>query len=192
MERSALLSLKRAMKKKKPDFIVKAANFAPRIARRWRKPIGRHSPIRQMIRGKPALVSIGYGSPSELRHLHRSGLEMVLVHTEADLQKIRPQEQGMILARVGERRKLALLQLAQQKKITVFNLKAEEKIKDITDKVALHKQQKQEKKSEKVRKQEEKERRAVVQKKKEEEKKTTAEKEEQERELKEKTLTKRQ
>ena len=191
MER--LLELRRKAKKRKPDFVVKASHFSARIQRRWRRPIGRHSPIRQMIRGKPALVRIGYGSPREVRHLHRSGKEMVLVHTADELQAVKAEKQGVIISgKLGGRKRLALLQQAQRQNVTVFNLKVENRIKELEEGMVLRKKERQERAGLKVKKQQEKEQRAAAKKKEKKEEQTAEEKKEEEQDIKEKTLTKRQ
>ena len=194
MER--LLALRRKAKKRKPNFVVKASHFSARIKPRWRRPIGRHSPIRQMIRGKPALVRIGYGSPREVRHLHRSGLRMALVHTAQELEAVKADKQGVIISgKLGGRKRLALLRQAQAGKITVFNLKAEKKIKELEEGLAARKKKRQERLSTKAQKQQEKEKKAAEKKKEKKEEKaapTAEERKEEEQELKEKTLTKRQ
>ncbi|MBI2151950.1 hypothetical protein HYU21_04450, partial [Candidatus Woesearchaeota archaeon] len=110
-----LLKLRNEAKKRKPHFKVKAANFSRRVKDRWRYPRGRHSPIRQKHRGKPRLVSIGYGSPSEVKGLHHSGMEMVMVHNASELLALDKTNQGAVLsAGLGGKKKLELLHLAEK------------------------------------------------------------------------------
>ncbi len=119
-----LLAVRNKAKKIKPRFVVKATNFSARVKERWRFPHGRHSAIRQKDRGKPVLVSIGYRSPREVRGLHASGLERVMVHSESHLMTVDPKTQGAVIGSgVGEKKKLALLKIAAEKKIRVLNVK---------------------------------------------------------------------
>jgi large subunit ribosomal protein L32e len=64
----------------------------------WRVPRGIHSKVRRHFGYRPPLVSIGYRGPEEVRGLHPSGFEEVLVHNVADLTQLDKQAQA---ARVG-------------------------------------------------------------------------------------------
>ncbi|MBI2125281.1 hypothetical protein HYV87_01515 [Candidatus Woesearchaeota archaeon] len=117
-----LLKLRKEQKRK--GFVVKESNFAAKIKTRWRYPYGRHSKVRQMHCGRPAMPNPGYGAPSEVRGLHLSGLEMVVVHNQDQLLAVNPQVQGVIIGSgVGKKKRLSLLELAQQKDITILNVK---------------------------------------------------------------------
>ncbi|HIH11928.1 TPA: 50S ribosomal protein L32e [Candidatus Woesearchaeota archaeon] len=119
-----LLALRLKAKKKKPHFVIKESHFVTRIKARWRYPRGRHSAARQEHRGRPALVTPGYGGPVAVRGLHSSGLRRVIVSTPKQLLIIKPAEEGIIIASsVGSKKRLQLLTLAQEKKITVLNFK---------------------------------------------------------------------
>src|SRR3989344_2221743 len=122
MMKEQLLKLRKEMKK--PAFVVKESNFSARVKVRWRFPRGRHSKVRQMHCGRPAMPNPGYGAPAEVRGLHQSGLEMVVVRNAQELQVLNPKTQGAIIAAsVGNKKKISLLELAQQKKITLLNVK---------------------------------------------------------------------
>ena len=64
----------------------------------WRVPRGIHSKVRRHFGYRPPLVSIGYRGPAEVRGLHPSGFEEVLVHNVADLAALNKETQA---ARVG-------------------------------------------------------------------------------------------
>lgn len=125
MSNTRLLELRNKAKKAKPRFVIKESlQKGGRIVKRWRFPRGRHSPVRQQHHGKPVLVSIGFGSPRAVRGLHSSGLEKVLVHNTRELLIVDPQYQGAVIASgVGNKKRLSLLTLAQQKKIRILNVK---------------------------------------------------------------------
>lgn len=119
-----LLELRNNAKKVKPRFVVKESKFSARVKSRWRFPRGKHSKVRQMHKGRPALPSTGFGSPKEVRGLHSSGLEMVVVHNRKDLESLDAQKQGAVISgKVGKKKKMELLALAAEKKITVLNVK---------------------------------------------------------------------
>jgi large subunit ribosomal protein L32e len=64
----------------------------------WRLPRGIHSKTRRHWGYRPPVVSIGYRGPVEVRGLHPSGFEEVLVHNPSDLAKVNKEVQA---ARVG-------------------------------------------------------------------------------------------
>ena len=64
----------------------------------WRLPRGIHSKVRRHFGYRPPLVSIGYRGPVDVRGLHPSGFQEVLVHNQAELQKLDKATQA---ARIG-------------------------------------------------------------------------------------------
>ena len=92
----------------------------------WRVPSGIHSKVRRHFKYRPPVVSIGYRGPAEVRGLHPSGFEEVLVHNVADLEKVDKATQA---ARVGGTvggRKAKLIEAAADKLgIRVLNRRAE-------------------------------------------------------------------
>ncbi|MEK6809527.1 MAG: eL32 family ribosomal protein [Nanoarchaeota archaeon] len=122
MTKEQLLKLRKEMKK--PAFVVKESNFNAGVKVRWRFPRGRHSKVRQMHCGRPAMPNPGYGAPAAVRGLHDSGLEMVLVHNLGELQSLDQKTQGAVIASsVGTRKRVSLLEAAQQKNIALLNVK---------------------------------------------------------------------
>jgi len=117
------LAEKKAAQRRKKQFIVKESKFTAGVKKRWRFPRGMHSQVRQMHKGKPALPSPGFGSPKELRGLHRSGLFPVLVKNERDLLALDKEKQGIIIAKVGQKKKLSLLQKAKALSLEILNVK---------------------------------------------------------------------
>lgn len=169
MDFKKLLSVRNKAKKRKPGFVVKESKYQAGVKKRWRYPRGLHSPVRQRFGGRPALPRPGYGSPRSIRGLHSSGLAKVLVSTEAELLRVDSGKQGAIIrSTVGGRKRLHLLQLAQEKKIRVLNVKDVAKnVEAITNAFALRtkakvarSQEKSKKESEKLKKAEEKKKQA--------------------------------
>lgn len=92
----------------------------------WRVPRGIHSKTRRHWGYRPPVVSIGYRGPAEVRHLHPSGFEEVLVHNPADLVGVKKDTQA---ARVGGTvggRKAKLIEAEAQKLgIRILNPRSE-------------------------------------------------------------------
>lgn len=177
MEKSRLLELRKKNKKVKPRFIVKDSVFSARVKQRWRLPRGRHSRIRQMHRGAPALVAAGYGTPRAVRGLHSSGLRKVIVHNTKELVKVNPAEEGAVLASgIGRKKLLELITLAIEKKIRLLSVKdAAKKASLIKESFEARKKSRKEKIVLKGKKEEEKKKKVEEKKKKDEEEKKTAE-----------------
>jgi large subunit ribosomal protein L32e len=109
----------------------------------WRKPKGRDSKMRLKRKSYPATVSIGYKtSRKELGKIE--GKTPVLVYNTKDLEKL-GKENVAILAKVGAKKKLEIIKHAEEKKITIINVKSinslernsKGKVGKETDKVSL-------------------------------------------------------
>ncbi len=88
----------------------------------WRKPKGNDSKMRLQLKGYPPIVKSGYGSPSELRHLHPSGLTPVHVHTVSDLEGLDPSKHIIIIgSTVGLRKRLQIVEAARAKGFRIAN-----------------------------------------------------------------------
>lgn len=196
MVKEQLLQLRKGMKK--PDFVVKESNFSPRVKVRWRFPRGRHSKVRQMHCGRPAMPNPGYGAPAEVRGLHQSGLQMIVIRNMEELQAVNPKIQGAIIAAsVGNKKRLSLLEMAQQKKITLLNVKdVSTAAKKLVSDFEQRKEWRKKRAVEASKKEEQKKKKAEERTQKEEKKKAeeinTEEHTKKENEMMEKTITKRQ
>lgn len=205
MDKARLLKIRNDAKKRKPRFVVRASAYAARVQERWRYPQGRHSAIRQRHRGRPVVVSTGYGSPTAVRGLHSSGLERVVIHTETELKKLNPALQGAVIgSTVGNKKRLALLTLAEELQVRVLNVKNTKVLQEkIQAAFATRKKVSRERIAAKGRKEEEKKKKAEEKNKKKVQETTTEvsaeekniqeeQKREQQKEIVDKTLTKRQ
>lgn len=173
---------------------------------KWKFPYGTSSSVRLCHRGSPVLVSIGFGSPKEVRGLHSSGLEMVVVHNAQELLAVDTKKQGAIVGgTVGNRKRVELLKLAAEKKIRVLNVKDVPKLLESINADFVQRQKERKNRlGSKDKKQEEKKKRAEEKKKKEESEKTKGKEEKkenpevgeevqkEEKEIVEKELIKRQ
>ena len=171
-----LIELRKRIKKKKPAFIRQDAHKKKRIGLKWRKPRGLHSKVRLGLKGYRKKISKGYKSPSLIKGFHSSGLKVVAVSSVKDINKIKNEEEGIIIKKqVGLKKKIEIIKKAIEKSIKILNIKepstflavAEEKLKK-------KKEEKVKKLSSKEKKKKEKEKKAE-EKKKEEEKKSKEE-----------------
>lgn len=205
------MELRKRIKRRKPNFVIKEAGYYPRIEHKWRFPRGRHSPARQYHSGKGELPNPGYGSPRAVRGLHSSGLAKVVVHTLRELQLLDPHTQGAVIgSTVGVKKRLALIEYALDKKIRVLNVKdaavkktelnaAFEQRRQVRRENIVGKQKKEEEKKKKA---DEKSKKEQAEKKKssageelpneEQQRKEEQLKREEQKELVEQTITKRQ
>ncbi len=176
MDIKKLLEIRKKAKKGKPGFVVKESKYQAGVKARWRYPRGLHSPIRQRTGNRLALPRPGYGSPRAVRGLHSSGLQKIVVHTEAEMSRLNPVTQGAVIgSTVGGKKRLVLLAVAEQKKIRVLSVKNIAKtVEKITTAFQIRTKAKVQKTQEKTKKEQEKLKRAEEKKKKEDEAKSAA------------------
>lgn len=107
---------------KKPNFKRQEWFRYKKLGEKWRKARGKTSKTRRYEKGKPAMPSIGYGSPKETKGLHPSGYIDVLVCNIKELESIDPTTQaGRISATVGKRKKEVMLEKAKELGIKILN-----------------------------------------------------------------------
>jgi large subunit ribosomal protein L32e len=89
---------------------------------KWRKPKGNDNKSRLQLKGYPPIVKVGYRTPKEVRGLHPSGLEPVIVHNVKELEKVDKNKHIVYIASsVGKRKRLEILKRAQELGIRVAN-----------------------------------------------------------------------
>ncbi|MFQ6129596.1 MAG: 50S ribosomal protein L32e [Candidatus Hadarchaeaceae archaeon] len=109
-------------KKRVPKFRRQEWFRFVRLGEKWRRPRGKDSKMRLGIRGKPAVVSIGYRSPRSVRGTHPSGLVEILVHGLRDLEGLDAGKQAIRIASgVGGRKREQILARAKELGIRVLN-----------------------------------------------------------------------
>lgn len=123
-EKRRLLRIKKLLKQKKPEFLRylwwKFPKFINQYA--WRKPKGLDNKMRLHIKGYPPSVNVGYGTPSEVRGLHPSGLEPVIVHNVKELQGLDPRKHIIYIAHtVGLRKRLEIQREAEKLGLRIAN-----------------------------------------------------------------------
>lgn len=119
-----LLAFRKAKKQKKPHFLREDSHKIMALPISWRKPNGLHSKMRHNYRGQPAMVEPGWGSPRAVRGLWLNGLVPVIVHTVAAIESLKSNTQGAVIsASVGMKKRLEIIAKAQEKKISILNIK---------------------------------------------------------------------
>ena len=123
------LKLRLKIKRKKPVFIRKRGKIYRRLGLKWRAPKGIHSKSRIHKKEAGNLPKPGYGSPKDVKGLHPSGFEELLVYNLKDLERINPKKQACrISATVGKKKRLEIMKKTEELKIKVLNpFKAEVK-----------------------------------------------------------------
>lgn len=114
--------MRMARKKRAPKFRRQEWFRFTKLGEKWRKPRGSDSKMRLGIRGKPAVVSVGYRSPRSVRGIHPSGLVEILVHGPRDLDGLDAGKQAIRIASgVGGRKREHILARAKELGIRVLN-----------------------------------------------------------------------
>lgn len=185
-----LVELRNAMNAKRPKFTRSNAHKRIRIRRSsWRAPKGLQNKEKLGFHGKKAVAKTGYRGPRAVRGVSRDGLMPVRVMTLADVNMIDPKKQCALIARVGMRKRLALLNACKEKGVAVMNMNVERALGAIGERMTARK----EKKSMLSKRRFEKEKSAKKEKKEEKsEEKDSEELKEQQRKDMEKVLTKRE
>jgi len=117
-----LVDFKNKKKAKNPRFVRQDTHKKKRITVGWRKPRGWDSKQRKRMQ-REAIVEPGYGSPKELRGVHKSGLEIVTVISLDVLKSVNKKTQGIIVSgKIGMRRKVAIITEAMKQEIKILNI----------------------------------------------------------------------
>lgn len=93
-----------------------------RVDESWRKPKGIDNKLRLQVKGFGRLVKVGYGSSSEIRGRHPSGLIPAVVSSIKDIEGLSPSTHIVyISAKVGLRKRLQLLKELRKRGFKVAN-----------------------------------------------------------------------
>lgn len=87
----------------------------------WRRARGVHSKIRRKRMGYPRKPTVGYRTALAEAHLVK-GMKAVLVHNVAEIEVVE-KGNGIILARVGAKKKLDMIKKAKEKGLNILNLR---------------------------------------------------------------------
>lgn len=145
-DKKKLLETRKEVKDRKPEF--KQQNFGrkKRISDRWRRPKGHQSKMRHKFKGYPIMVSKGWRSPVEVRGLDNKGNENVLIHNISELENVGKHQTIVIAGNVGNKKRLAIVEKAEELKIHISNIKADK----FKAKITAQKTQKDKEKAEKA------------------------------------------
>ena len=123
-----LLEKRKESKKKKPEFNMQDSHKLNRLKRKWRRPRGSDSKIRQNMKGYSKTVQPGYGSPKAVKGLHKSGLKPVIVSSLKDLEKTDKEKEGAIIkSTVGDRKKTTIIAKAKELGVKILNIRDPDK-----------------------------------------------------------------
>jgi len=93
-----------------------------RFGDEWRKPQGGQSKLRRHFGYRWNLPSVGYRGPREVRGLHPSGFQEILIHNERQLEGLDPAKQAVRIAHgVGARKRELIEKACEGKGLRVLN-----------------------------------------------------------------------
>jgi len=117
-----LLALRAAKSAQRPKFRRQEWFRYRRLGEKWRKPAGGQSKLRRHFGYRWNIPSIGYRGPREVRGLHPSGFQEVLVHTVRQLEGLDPARQAVRVAHgVGTRKRELIEKACDEKDLRVLN-----------------------------------------------------------------------
>ncbi len=117
-----LLALRAAKSSARPVFHRQEWFRYKKFGDEWRKPQGGQSKLRRHFGYRWNLPSVGYRGPREVRGLHPSGFQEVLVHNERQLAGLDPAKQAVRVAHgVGARKREVIEKACDDKGLRVLN-----------------------------------------------------------------------
>jgi len=101
----------------------------------WRKPKGRHNKMREMRKGYPSIVKIGYRKERKLKEEEKK--KIIVIHNVKELMQAEKAEK-ILIGNVGNKKRAEIAKKAKEMKIKIHNLnlkkflKKEKKDKPVT------------------------------------------------------------
>ncbi|QQG39877.1 MAG: 50S ribosomal protein L32e [Candidatus Aenigmatarchaeota archaeon] len=92
-----------------------------KLGKSWRRPRGKQNKLRQEMKGKGRLPTVGYGSPAAERGKHPSGMYEFMVFNVADVARADAKHAIRIAGSVGTRKRLDIMKACKTKGLTVLN-----------------------------------------------------------------------
>lgn len=106
----------------KKEFLRQTVHGYKRLKRKWLRPTGLHSKMREQKAGKPAMPRIGYSASRAWRGLHPSGKQEFFVRNLNDLNRANGDTQAIrISAAVGSKKKEEIVKRAKEMNLHVLN-----------------------------------------------------------------------
>jgi large subunit ribosomal protein L32e len=122
-EQKERLKLRKEIKKRTPKFLREEWFRYKRIPKNWRRPDGISSKMRINLKYRPSKVRVGFRGPRDVRGLHSSGFEEVIVHNVNDLEAIDPNKQAArIGSSVGTKKRMDIEKKAQELDVRILNM----------------------------------------------------------------------
>ena len=123
-ELQELLTMRKQIKKRTPEFLREEWFRYKRIPKNWRRPDGITSKMRINLKYRPSKVRVGFRGPKEARGLHPSGFEEVIVCNVKELESINPKTQAArISSTVGTKKRGEIAKQAEKLEIRILNMK---------------------------------------------------------------------
>ena len=117
------LKIRKQIKKRTPKFLREEWFRYKRIPKNWRRPDGITSKMRRNLKYRPNKVRIGYRGPKDVRGLHPSGYQEVLIHNINDLQNIDNSIHAIrIGSTVGTKKRIEIQKKAEELDIRTLNI----------------------------------------------------------------------
>ena len=117
------LNLRKQIKKRTPDFLREEWFRYKRIPKNWRRPDGISSKMRINLKYRPSKVRVGFRGPKDVRGLHSSGFEEIIVHNVNDLDAIDPNKQAArIGSSVGTKKRIDIEKKAEELDVRIPNI----------------------------------------------------------------------
>jgi large subunit ribosomal protein L32e len=117
------LSIRRQIKRRTPDFLREEWFRYKRLSKNWRRPDGISSKMRRNFKYRPSKVRVGFRGPKDVRGLHSSGFEEIIVYNVNDLNGLDPKKQAArIGSSVGTKKRLDIEKKAEELDVRILNL----------------------------------------------------------------------
>jgi len=117
------LTLRKEIKERTPKFLREEWFRYKRVPKNWRRPDGISSKLRINLKYRPNKVRVGFRGPKQVRGLHSSGFEEVIVFNINDLKQIDPNRQAArIGSSVGTKKRMDIEKKAEELEIRILNL----------------------------------------------------------------------
>ncbi len=89
---------------------------------KWKKPRGKDNKVRLKLKGYPPMASVGYRMPKDVRDLHPSGYETVVVSSVKDLEQLDPKKHAVyVSSTVGLKKRMEIVREALNRGFKVLN-----------------------------------------------------------------------
>jgi large subunit ribosomal protein L32e len=117
------LQIRKQIKKRTPKFLREEWYRYKRIPKNWRRPDGITSKMRINLKYRPNKVRVGYRGPKQIRGLHSSGFEEILIHNKNELHNIDNTKQAIrIGSTVGTKKRIEIEKEAENLDIRILNI----------------------------------------------------------------------